>query len=162
MFIDLFSNSVKFKRLLLKIDKRLVSEIIISIVLLEKSWNEKSIEFELELDKVKYYGEEDLLQQVWLNLINNAIKFSMINGKIKILLKNENAKNIVEISDNGIGIPESDINKIFEKFYKVDKSRTKNGNGLGLSIVKKIIDTIGGDINVKSKLGKGTTFIIKF
>ena len=131
------------------------------ILLLEPKWSAKNIELELELQPIRYMGDEELLKQVWINLIENAIKFSEQNGRIQISTEKSGAAVITTISDTGIGIPEKDRSKIFERFYKADKSRSKEGNGLGLPIVKKIIELHHGEIDFHSQLGAGTTFIIK-
>ncbi len=131
------------------------------ILLLENKWSTKNIEFDLDLDEVAYTGDEDLLKQVWINLITNAIKFSYDYGEIKISLKKEGNIIKTSIADNGIGIPEDDKARIFEKFYKGDKSRTAEGSGLGLSIVKKIIERSSGRIYFESKAGKGTKFTVE-
>lgn len=132
-----------------------------TILILEPQWTRKNVEFELELEKADYYGEESLLQQVWLNLIQNAIKFSEVNGLIRIKISTLREKIKVEIIDYGIGISEGDAEHIFERFYKGDKSRSGDGNGLGLVIVKKIIDISGGKIWVESSSGNGAKFIIE-
>ena len=96
-----------------------------------------------------------------LNLIENAIKYS--NDKVKIEIKTYGNQNYfyLEVKDNGIGIPKEDLPRIFERFYRVDKSRAKGGTGLGLAIVKHIVKMFNGEIYVKSDLNKGTTFKIK-
>jgi signal transduction histidine kinase len=131
------------------------------ILLLEKQWTNKNIDFDLNLDKTQFLGDEELLQQVWINLINNAIKFSKQDGIIEINLYKENNLIKVTIEDKGIGI--SDVNKerIFEKFFKCDKSRNDSGNGLGLSITKKIIETFNGNIYFESTLDIGTVFFVE-
>lgn len=131
------------------------------ILLLENKWSEKDIELDLELDEVTYRGDEELMHQVWTNLIANAIKFSNKGGVLKIILRAANNKIYVNITDNGIGIADEDKDRVFEKFYKGDKSRNNDGNGLGLSIVKKIIELHSGTICFESQLGKGTTFFIE-
>jgi signal transduction histidine kinase len=95
-------------------------------------------------------------------LIHNSIKFTPQAGSIKVSLRKHDAKADFSISDTGVGISEEDQERIFERFYKADKSRTRStgGSGLGLSIVKKIIDLHKGMIQVESKVGMGTTFIV--
>jgi signal transduction histidine kinase len=130
------------------------------ILLLENDWTKKNIDLILELDKVIFHGNKKSLHQVWINLLNNAIKFSNISGQIKITLKMENEHLFFSIEDTGIGISDVDKERVFEKFFKSDRSRTLDGNGLGLSIVKKIIENCNGKIYFKSTLNKGTTFYI--
>ena len=132
-----------------------------SILLLEHQWSKKNIEFDIELENVNYKGDEDLLQQVWINLLNNAIKFSNINGNIKVSLNKTDTSIKVEISDNGIGMSEETQLRIFEKFYQGDKSHSNEGNGLGLALVKRILYLFKGNIHVKSKLYEGSTFIVE-
>ena len=131
-----------------------------AILILESQWAKKNIDLDINLEKISYIGDKHLLQQVWLNLIQNAIKFSNENGTIRIhLQKNETIK--IQITDYGIGIPKEDKQHIFERFYKGDKSRSTEGNGLGLVIVKKIIDLSNGKIHFESEVGKGSTFIVE-
>jgi signal transduction histidine kinase len=132
-----------------------------SILLLEHEWSKKNIEFNIELDKVGYKGDEELIQQVWINLLSNAIKFSNENSIINIRLNVGDSSIKVEINDNGIGMSEETMMRIFEKFYQGDKSRSHEGSGLGLSLVKRILDLCDGSIHVKSKLHKGSTFTVE-
>lgn len=131
-----------------------------SILLLEHEWSKKNIEFDIGLNSVKYKGDEELLQQVWINLLNNAIKFSNMNSNIKVRLYETQSAIKVEITDYGIGMSEEIQSRIFEKFYQGDKSRSHEGSGLGLSLVKRIVDLCGGSIHVKSKLNEGSTFTV--
>jgi len=132
------------------------------LLMLEPQWSAKNIALDVSLDETIICGDEDLLSQVFINLLNNAIKFTPENGNIDVnLCSNENGIEC-KISDTGIGISPQDQPRIFERFYKADKSRDRSlgGNGLGLSIVKKIIDLHGGKISVVSEIGKGTEFTI--
>ena len=132
-----------------------------TILLLEEQWSKKNLELKIKLDKVNYDGDEELIQQTWVNLIGNAIKFSNDYGIIQIILKENPKYVVVEIRDNGIGISDQSKSRIFEKFYQGDTSRSESGNGLGLGIVKKIIEICDGTISFESKVGEGTYFIIK-
>ncbi len=131
------------------------------VISLENEINKKNLNIKIELDKFKIESCKDLLMSVWYNLLTNAIKFTKEEGKIDISLKNNNNEAIIVIKDNGIGMKEEDIEKIFERFYQVEKSHNIEGNGLGLSLVKTIIDKVKGTITVESELNKGTIFIIK-
>ena len=131
-----------------------------AILLLENKWIEKDIQWDIELDSVKFKGNKNLMYQVWINLIDNAIKFSKIGGTIEIRLSNMD-KPIFSIRDEGVGIDLEDNKKVFEKFYKADKSRNSDGNGLGLSIVNKIVHMHNGEITLESKVDYGTKVIIK-
>jgi len=105
-------------------------------------------------------ADETLLSQVLFNLLDNAVKYTPEKGSVKIDSRKEGELIQIDISDTGIGIPEKDIPRIFERFYRVDKARSRElgGTGLGLSIVKHIIQILGGSVWVKSELGKGSTF----
>ena len=132
-----------------------------SILLLVYEWNEKDIEFDLELEKIEYYGNEDLLQQVWINLISNSIRYSKANSKINISLEKTPTNIEIKIRDEGIGISQEAIGRIFEKFYQEDKSHNSTGNGLGLPLVQTILKIYDANINVESEINKGTTFTIQ-
>ena len=143
-----FSLSVQIERVLL---------------LLEPKWLEKNIRLKLDLPKTDFCGNEGLLSQVWVNLLANAIKFTPPDGEIQVRIHQEGSAVNCEIRDTGIGIDPVDLPRIFERFYKADKSRTRadGGNGLGLAISKKIVELHGGTISVQSKLGEGTTFLVR-
>lgn len=132
-----------------------------TISLLEPKWSKKEIVFNVSLEQKYFYGDEELIFQVWVNLIDNAIKFSKQKGKINISLKERN--NVIEfkIKDSGIGMTEEEQKKIFTRFYQIDKSHSEQGSGLGLAIVKRIIELSDGEIEVKSKQNVGTTIIIR-
>lgn len=131
-----------------------------AILLLEHKWTEKEIQLDIELDKIKFKGNKNLMYQVWINLIDNAIKFSKIGGIIEIKL--DKIDNIIfSIRDEGEGISLEDNKKVFDKFYKADKSRNSEGTGLGLSIVKRIVNMHNGEITLDSELGKGTKVMVK-
>jgi Signal transduction histidine kinase len=130
------------------------------IVLLEPKWSAKEITVNVELDEIIYSGNEDLMQRLWLNLIDNAIKFSYNGGCINISLKlSVNGIEFI-IEDEGIGMSEQTIAHIFDKFYQGDTSRSRCGNGLGLTLAKRIVDLCGGKISVKSDVGKGSIFTV--
>jgi signal transduction histidine kinase len=131
-----------------------------TIVLLEDKWTKKNLEFNIDLEDISFHGDEALLQQIWLNLIENAIKFSYESGLISIRAQRQAKSISVEIKDHGIGIAEKRRDRIYDKFYQSDTSHSKEGNGLGLAIVKKIADICEGTIELKSEIGVGTTVII--
>ncbi|GAB6169980.1 ATP-binding protein [Clostridium carnis] len=112
-------------------------------------------------NKFNLIGDRDKFLQLILNLIENAIKYS--NNNSKVVVRSYSVREFIyfEVEDNGIGIPKEDLPRIFERFYRVDKSRVKGGTGLGLAIVKHIVKIFNGDIYVKSTLGEGTKFIVK-
>jgi signal transduction histidine kinase len=143
-------------------DFRLDQQIRTLILACEPAWLEKELELDIALEKIPIVADQDLMSQVWTNLIHNSIKFTRHRGKITIRLQQIDGQASITISDNGIGISETDQFHIFERFYKADlaRERSKSGSGLGLSIVKRIIDMHEGTISVKSELEKGTTFTI--
>jgi signal transduction histidine kinase len=128
------------------------------ILLLQKQWEKKHIILDINMDEVEFYSNEELLSQVWINLIQNAIKFSEINGKISISIESNNEEIIVTVADEGEGLSEIEGKRIFERFYKADKSRANDGSGLGLSIVKHILAILKGKITYESEIGKGSIF----
>lgn len=109
------------------------------------------------------YADSDDIERVILNILSNSIKYTQEKGIIKIYVGFVYNDAYIKIIDNGIGIPEEDLNRIFERFYRVDKSRTRElgGSGLGLSIAKEVLDKNGGSIDIKSEVGKGTEVVIK-
>lgn len=132
------------------------------IVALQPQWSARNIHFELDLENVKVTADHDQLNQVWTNIIGNSIKFSKDGGMIKVRIE-EDFKNVtVRISDTGIGIPLEDQKRIFDRFFKADRSHSRkyDGSGMGLAIVKQIVSLHQGDIRVESEPGQGTTFMI--
>jgi len=128
-----------------------------ALSILEPKWKEKEIVFNISMENKYFYGDEDLMFQVWVNLLENAIKFSKQNGNIDITLKEKDNNLIFKIKDYGIGMNEEEKKRIFARFYQIDKSHSAQGSGLGLSIVKRIVELSDGEINVESEKNKGTT-----
>ena len=139
---------------------RLDEQVRQSILALESKCEKKEIEFDIDLDEIEYTGYENLLSHVWLNLIDNAVKFSPQNGQIRIRLKQLAGSVTFSIWDNGLPIPEADIGRIFNKFYQGDNSHASEGNGLGLALVRKIVAAAHGTINVTSSEDAGTEFVV--
>jgi signal transduction histidine kinase len=132
------------------------------VVACEPLWSEKQLNLELSLPKTMLVGDEDQLQQVWMNILHNSIKFTPAGGTIHLeILHGMNTVEVM-IKDNGIGISKEERDRIFERFYKVDSSRhaEAGGSGLGLAIVRKIIDIHHGRIEVSSEAGKGTQITV--
>lgn len=126
--------------------------------------DEKGLHFDVDYQShEKVFVDRDLSITLMNNLISNAIKYSD-QGTIHITTKEVNEEYVIEIKDEGVGLSQEDCEKVFERFYRVDKARSRasGGSGLGLSIVKSIVDTHGGKIKVESELGKGTTFFIHY
>lgn len=131
-----------------------------AILILEAEWEKKNIELDIDLANVSFFGSEEMLMHVWLNLIANAIKFSHDNGKIAIKLRSDGKISRVSIADNGIGMTEEAQSHIFDKFYQADKTHSAEGNGLGLALVKRIVQLCGGIIKVSSEPDKGSVFTV--
>ncbi|MDF3001634.1 MAG: two-component sensor histidine kinase [Bacillota bacterium] len=139
---------------------RLDEQIRHAVLLLEPLWERKNLTLNIDLDHVTYYSNEELLMQVWINLINNAIKFTPKNGEINLLLKRTTQGIEITVSDTGVGIPQEIQKNIFDKFYKADRSGNTDGNGLGLALVKRIVDLSHGKIIVQSEPDAGSNFTV--
>jgi signal transduction histidine kinase len=124
---------------------------------------ENGLEFYFQGESVKVRGDRDYLKQLIVNLVDNALKYTPSGGYIRLSTSAQNGVALIEIEDTGEGIPEEDQGRIFDRFFRVDKarSREKGGAGLGLSICKWIVQAHGGEISLKSALGQGTTFTVK-
>lgn len=139
---------------------RLDEQIRKAIVLMESKWSAKDISLGVDLEDIIYLGNEELTQQIWINLIDNAIKFSHIGGNIDISLLENDGQIIFTIKDEGLGMNEETKTHIFEKFYQSDPSHAKAGNGLGLALVKRIVNLCHGEILVESEIGLGSQFVV--
>ncbi len=128
------------------------------ILLYQSEWDKKNIELDIDLAEFEFCGDKDLLSHVWQNLISNAVKFCNENGKITVKLNKREGKTEFQVSNTGYHVKEDEIEKIFDKFYQSDTSRASKGNGLGLSIVKKVVDLHNGEIFVTSVENGVTTF----
>ncbi len=155
---SLEAKTISFQPKSYRLDKQ-VRNIILAY---EPQWVGKKIEMEVFIDEVTITADEDLLSQVWNNLIHNSIKFTAEGGNVLVDLHLQDNRLEFKISDTGIGIVAEDQNHIFERFYKADQSReySNKGSGLGLSIAHKIVEMHCGTIAVQSKLGKGSTFTV--
>lgn len=132
-----------------------------NILLFESEWSKKDIELDIEMDTVNFFGSEELLSQVWQNLIGNAVKFVRSHGFIHISLEQKDNQVIVRVTDNGIGMTEEVQKRIFDKFYQGDTSHSAEGNGLGLALAMRIINLHKGTIEISSQINKGSTFTVK-
>jgi len=142
----------------------LTETVLSTIQLVKQTADNKQMKLNvIEEDNLLITGDSSRLKQILANLINNAVVYTQEKGKVTVTIKKENDYAVIRVSDNGIGIPEDEQDRIFERFYRVDKARSRNsgGTGLGLSIVKYLIENLNGSISVESKLGLGTTFIVK-
>lgn len=128
----------------------------------ESAWEDKALDIETDVEEeVMINSDGELLSLVWNNLFSNAIKFTPPHGKISLTLKAEGEFAVVQVSDTGCGISPEVGKHMFEKFYQGDTSHATQGNGLGLALVKRVIDIVGGDISVSSEVGKGSIFTVK-
>lgn len=132
-----------------------------SLLLLEPFWAPKQISLNLELEEQRYYGNAELMMQVWLNVLGNAIKFTPEGGEISVSIQADSSWISVIISDTGIGMTPKVRKHIFEKFYQGDPARAAGGNGLGLPLAARIISLSKGSIEVRSAPGQGSAFTIK-
>ena len=130
------------------------------ILRLEPAWSHKDIGWQLDMEEIAITSDQELLNQVWVNIIQNAIKFSPEGSDIEVRVFRE-GNAIVEIQDHGCGMSEEAQKRIFDKFYQADKSRKQEGVGLGLSLVKRIVDMLGGTVSVQSQEGEGSTFRVE-
>lgn len=120
------------------------------VLLLEKKWTKKSLEMELDFDEFTVYANEELLRQVWINLLDNAVKFSPEGGEIGIFIRESETELVVSITNEGEEISAADRTRIFQKFYQGDTSHTGEGNGIGLAVVKRVVRLHGGTVAVSS------------
>ena len=165
---DLITNILKLNRLenqnIYPEKKRFnLSEQLCECMLgFENIWEEKEIEIFTDIDGEIYVESDyELLCIVWNNLFSNALKFTDNGGKVSLFISAENEFAVVTISDTGCGISPETGKHIFEKFYQGDTSHATRGNGLGLALVRRILDIVGGEISVESKVGKGSRFTVK-
>jgi two-component system phosphate regulon sensor histidine kinase PhoR len=141
---------------------RLDKQIRSLLLAYERLWMEKQIELNVELEEIMVCADEDLLNQVWGNLLHNSLKFTPEHGSINVRACYEGNRIVCCIEDSGIGIAEEVQARIFERFYKVDaaRERAQGGNGLGLAIVRKVVELHDGTIEVKSQPGVGTCMTV--
>ena len=163
---DLITNILKLNKLenqeiSTEYEKINLTEMLAETVLnFEDLIEKKGLNLDCNLDDVIIYSSPSYLEIVWNNLISNAIKFTEPGGSVTVTLKQHLDRVVVSVSDTGCGISKETGEHIFDKFYQGDTSHSGEGNGLGLPLVKKVIDILGGEISVKSEIGKGSTFTI--
>ncbi len=128
----------------------------------ESVWEEKGIDLETDLDEaLTVHADPELLELVWNNLFSNAFKFTEAGGKVRLSVTREAGFAVVSVSDTGCGISPEAGRHIFDKFYQADTSHATEGNGLGLSLVRRVVSIVGGEIRVESELGRGSTFTVR-
>ncbi|MDR3271385.1 MAG: HAMP domain-containing histidine kinase [Peptococcaceae bacterium] len=151
-------NKLALNKKEFRLDKQLETVLLT----LESQWAAKKITPEADLPKCAFYGDEDLLSQVWINLLHNAIKFTPPGGQISVTLAIRGEQAVAAITDNGVGIAPEEQLHIFERFFKADKSRDRalGGNGLGLSLVKSIVELHNGRVSVDSTPEQGSVFSV--
>ena len=133
------------------------------LLVFEDAWEAKNLEIETDIeDDVRIKSDPELLSLVWNNLISNAVKFTPDGGTIGLSLKTQGSSVIVQVRDTGCGMKPEVGQHIFEKFYQGDTSHATQGNGLGLALVKRVVDILSGEIAVQSVYGEGSTFTVKF
>lgn len=140
---------------------RLDEQLRRAILLLERKWTQKQIEWDVDMDEATYTGNGSLMLHVWVNLLDNAIKFDPVGGEIRLRLHCESTCIRITVSDNGPGIPKDQQSAIFERFYQADGSHKSEGNGLGLALARRIVRMCGGEISVSSEPGKGSCFTVE-
>ncbi len=131
-----------------------------AVLLLADKWSQKNLYMDIDFGEHLIYANEELLKQIWINLLDNAVKFSEPGGKVIIRITEVDEETIVSISNQGKDIPKESLPRIFNKFYQADESHSSKGNGIGLAIVKKVADLHNGEVLVESKDGT-TTFTVR-
>lgn len=129
-------------------------------VILSGKWLQKNMDFDVSLDQVIYKGNKEMMQHMWINLLDNAVKYTPEGGKVTVSVREENGYAIVKIEDTGEGINKEIQKNLFDPYFQGDSSHSRQGLGLGLSIVKRIVELCKGKISVRSTQGKGSTFTV--
>ena len=165
---DLITNILKLNRLenqqIYPAAKRynLGEQLAECLLNFESTWEKKDIDIETDLEEEVFVRSDDeLLSLVWSNLFSNALKFTQTGGTVSVTLKTEGDMAVVRVEDTGCGISKETGKHIFEKFYQGDTSHAAQGNGLGLALVKRVVDIVGGEISVESEVGRGSAFTVK-
>ena len=129
-------------------------------IILSGTWLKKNMNFDVSLESVMYRGNKEMMQHMWINLLDNAVKYTPEGGKITVLVREENGYAIVKIMDTGEGISKDIQKSLFDPYFQGDSSHSRQGLGLGLSIVKRIVELCKGTISVRSTLGEGSEFTV--
>ena len=165
---SLITNILKLNKLenqqIFPVSKRfdLSEQLCESLLQFEEIWEQKDIDIETDIeDEININSDPELLSLVWNNLLSNAFKFTEIGGTVSVQLTADNDFATIKILDTGCGISAETGKHIFEKFYQGDTSHAMLGNGLGLALVKRVVDIMNGEIAVESEVGKGSTFTVR-
>ena len=150
------NQSIPAQRRAYRLDEQLRQ----ALLLHERKWTEKNIELDVDLSPVTYTGPESLMLHVWSNLIDNAVKFDAPGGLLRLRLRQQEGAVTVEVSDSGVGMTEEQLSHIFDRFYQADGSHQREGNGLGLALVKRILEAANGEIKAESVPGQGSKFTV--
>ncbi len=153
-------NKIENQGIIQKEQFSLDEQIRCCVLGLEDKIEEKNLIINVDLAEASIESDKTLLETVWNNLILNAVKYTSFGGEISIILKKNKEKIIVKVLDNGCGMSAETIERCFEKFYQGDASHSQDGNGLGLALVKQVVNILDGKITVESILGKGTEFTV--
>ena len=129
---------------------------------MEPKWAAKQLNLDVDLEPILYHSNADLMAHIWLNLMDNAIKFSEQNGTITVKLAHTASGIQFSVKDEGIGMKEEATQRIFEKFYQGDASHHAQGHGIGLALVKRLVKLCDGHITVQSQPGEGSIFTVVF
>ncbi len=150
------NHSIAYKSETFRLDEQIRQ----AVVFLESKWEAKEMDFDAVLENTNFCGNEKLLFRVWVNLIDNAIKFSPVGGVITLELKKLDNNAVVTVKDSGTGISDDAKKHVFDKFFQEDNSHSKEGNGLGLTLVKRIVSVHNGTVTVSDNEGCGTVFTV--
>jgi len=132
-----------------------------AVVLLEPKWSAKELELDVDLAPVWAWGDSELLLQVWINLIGNAVKYTEPGGMIRVGLTESGDRHVITVADTGCGMDQEVLSHVFDRFYQGDTSRRKEGSGLGLAIVRRIVELHDGAVSAKSEPGQGSVFSVE-
>ncbi len=144
------------------IEYDLSEQLYTSLLIYEPIWEKRNLKIEIDIqENIMINADSELMQLVWANILSNAFKFTPDGGSIILKAEKHGSRIIVSVGDTGCGMSDDIQKHIFEKFYQGEKSHSTKGNGLGLALVKRIVDILNGKIEVQSEIGKGTTFVVE-
>ncbi len=132
------------------------------ILVLQSAWEKKNIEMEADVGDCRIISNEELISQLFINILDNAVKFTPEGGRVEVSLTESGKEVVISIKDSGVGMDEETCRRMFDKYFRAEKSRTTHGNGLGLATVKRIAELLDLKIEAESSLGKGTEFTVTY